>query len=114
MISGGEPEPTDVAVGMRIRERRKALKLSQAALGNMIGVTFQQVQKYERGANRMSASMLMKVATALNTRTSMLLGEGGEVGPPGAEELLAIYVAMESRNARQTLLEIARLLARMR
>ncbi|HYD43914.1 MAG TPA: helix-turn-helix transcriptional regulator, partial [Phenylobacterium sp.] len=47
-----EPDPIDVAVGARIRLRRKQLGISQSKLADAIGVTFQQVQKYERGANR--------------------------------------------------------------
>lgn len=107
-------EPVDVAVGLRIRARRKALYMAQKQLADRIGVSFQQVQKYERGTNRVSASMLMKAASALSTRASALLGEDAEVGPPGAEELLSIYATLETRSARQTLLEIARLLTRMR
>ena len=52
------PDPIDVAVGHRIRVRRKWLGISQSTLADHLGVSFQQVQKYERGANRTSASML--------------------------------------------------------
>ena len=51
------PNPVDVHVGARVRLRRKILKLSQEKLGEQLGVTFQQVQKYERGANRVGASL---------------------------------------------------------
>lgn len=52
----GEPNPIDVYIGQRIRVRRQLLGLSQEALAKKIGITFQQVQKYERGMNRIGAS----------------------------------------------------------
>ncbi len=58
-------DPVDVAVGARIRLLRKMRGLSQQALAEAAGVTFQQIQKYERGSNRVSASMLYKAATAM-------------------------------------------------
>jgi len=57
--------PIDELVGMNIRIFRKAKGLSQARLGNLIGVTFQQIQKYEKGANRIGPSRLAKIAKAL-------------------------------------------------
>ena len=52
------PNAIDVHVGGRLRLRRLSLKLNQRALGKLVGVTFQQIQKYERGANRIGASRL--------------------------------------------------------
>ena len=52
------PDPVDIHVGARVRERRRSLDMSQTALGECLGLTFQQIQKYERGANRISASKL--------------------------------------------------------
>lgn len=60
----------DKLVGARIRERRKALQMSQRELGMAIGTTFQQVQKYESGANRIGASRLFEVASALDVTPS--------------------------------------------
>ena len=57
--------PVDTHVGERIRARRKELQISQQFLANKLGITFQQVQKYERGANRVSASMLYETAQVL-------------------------------------------------
>jgi transcriptional regulator with XRE-family HTH domain len=59
------PNPVDVHVGLQVRFRRKALKMSQEKLADALGLTFQQVQKYERGANRISASKLYEIARAL-------------------------------------------------
>jgi len=58
--------PVDVHVGTRVRLRRQVLKMSQERLGDQLGVTFQQVQKYERGANRIGASRLWKISDVLN------------------------------------------------
>ncbi len=60
------PNPVDVHVGGRIKLRRTLLGLSQERLGDALGLTFQQVQKYERGANRVSASRLHDMARALS------------------------------------------------
>jgi transcriptional regulator with XRE-family HTH domain len=59
------PNPIDVHVGLQVRLRRKELKISQERLAEALGLTFQQVQKYERGANRISASKLYEIARAL-------------------------------------------------
>lgn len=63
---GGHPNPIDVHVGGRLRLRRTLLGLSQEALGEALGLTFQQIQKYERGANRIGASRLFDLARALD------------------------------------------------
>ncbi|CCG40601.1 helix-turn-helix domain-containing protein [Magnetospirillum molischianum] len=61
----GAPNPIDVHVGARMRLRRTLLGLSQEKLGELIGLTFQQIQKYERGANRVSCSRLFDLSRAL-------------------------------------------------
>lgn len=67
-IGRGEgPHPVDCHVGVRIRMRRKEMGVSQEKLAEALGITFQQVQKYERGANRVSASKLWEIASALKT-----------------------------------------------
>jgi len=60
-------DPADLHVGLEIRRRRKLEGMSQSALAEALGLTFQQVQKYERGANRVSASKLLQVAKKLGT-----------------------------------------------
>jgi transcriptional regulator with XRE-family HTH domain len=59
------PNPTDKHVGSRVRMRRKMLAMSQAKLGDALGVTFQQVQKYEKGTNRIGASRLQQISHIL-------------------------------------------------
>lgn len=59
------PEPVDIHVGRRVREARSAKGLSQEKLGNLLGISFQQVQKYEKGTNRIGASRLWGLSNAL-------------------------------------------------
>lgn len=61
------PNPVDLYVGGRVRMRRRSLGVSQERLADDLGLTFQQVQKYERGANRVSASKLYEIARSLQT-----------------------------------------------
>jgi transcriptional regulator with XRE-family HTH domain len=60
------PGTLDKHIGARMRESRLALGMTQESLGELVGVTFQQVQKYERGANRVSASRLFEICEALH------------------------------------------------
>ena len=64
------PDPIDVHVGLRVRLRRKTLGLSQQSLAEALDLTFQQVQKYERGANRISASTLFRISQVLEVPVS--------------------------------------------
>jgi len=118
-----KPGPTkvDEEVGRRIRARRKELGVTQAALAQALGLTFQQVQKYERGANRCSSGVLVKIAKRLDAPVSYLLGEEGDRGhdqiPPralasaGAVELLEVYARIPNSAARKALLNVATALA---
>jgi len=115
------PGPMDLNVGARIRLRRKALGITQSQLADALDLTFQQVQKYERGVNRVSASVLVKIARRLECPVSFLLGEEGggaaeQISPavmvtPGAVELLEIYAKIGDRRARAALLSVAKALA---
>jgi transcriptional regulator with XRE-family HTH domain len=60
-----KPNPTDIHVGSRIRLRRNMLSMSQEKLGENLGITFQQIQKYEKGTNRVGASRLQAIASIL-------------------------------------------------
>jgi len=75
LASKGFPNPIDVWVGKRIRERRVLTGHSQTALANALGITFQQVQKYESGANRVSSSRLFDVAKFLGVELSYFFQE---------------------------------------
>ena len=74
--------PTDVHIGQRIRERRMTLRISQEKLGDALGLTFQQVQKYEKGTNRVSAAILQKIAGILSAPIIWFYE-----GSPGATDL---------------------------
>jgi transcriptional regulator with XRE-family HTH domain len=66
------PTTVDAYIGARMRERRDALGLSQKQVGQMLGVTFQQVQKYEKGVNRVSAARLFEICQALKVSLSSM------------------------------------------
>ncbi len=74
-LATGEPNPVDVHVGARVRMRRMWLGITQEKLGEAIGLTFQQVQKYERGANRIGASRLWDIAQVLGCPMSFFFEE---------------------------------------
>ncbi len=69
------PRPIDVHVGSRVRLRRTLLGLSQEGLGKAVGLTFQQIQKYERGANRIGASRLYEFSRILDVQVSYFFEE---------------------------------------
>jgi transcriptional regulator with XRE-family HTH domain len=121
------PNPIDVHVGERIRRRRRALGISQDRLAEELGLTFQQVQKYERGANRVSASKLYQIARTLQASIPFFF-EGlpdpvqrvGVAEPeraafvhdlpltPEERELTALLSRIESKRVRRRLLELVR------
>ncbi len=85
MASKDGPHPVDVAVGARIRIIRKGKGMSQGTLAKALGLTFQQVQKYERGSNRVSASKLVEIARTLKVSPSELLGEYDDAAQPAID-----------------------------
>jgi transcriptional regulator with XRE-family HTH domain len=87
---GAAPNAIDVEVGARIRSRRKILGISQSALGEGLGITFQQIQKYEKGSNRVGASRLQGIANLLGTTPAALLGEEEGGSAQKSPELEAI------------------------
>jgi len=125
------PNPVDVHVGRRVRLRRKELGVSQAWLADRLGLTFQQVQKYERGANRISASKLYQIASVLEVPiTYFFEGLDDPAAPKGAryahaftgvvEELLSqpngpelaeAFLSIRRRSVRRGLAELARAIA---
>jgi transcriptional regulator with XRE-family HTH domain len=120
MAVNDSPDPIDVEVGARIRVRRKYLSLSQSALAEALGLTFQQVQKYERGANRVSASMLVRIAAKLETSVAALVGEEGvsasapmvgRTAKSAADDITALYARITSTDSRRALVTLAKALA---
>lgn len=76
----GKPHDVDIHVGGRVRLRRSALGLSQDQLGASVGLSFQQIQKYERGANRIGASRLFHISKVLKVPISYFFESIGEFG----------------------------------
>ncbi|EEQ97042.1 MULTISPECIES: helix-turn-helix domain-containing protein [Brucella/Ochrobactrum group] len=89
-----KPNPIDVHVGSRIRLRRNMLGLSQEKLGENLGITFQQIQKYEKGTNRVGASRLQAISAILNVPVSFFFEDApGSSNQAGfAEDNEATYV----------------------
>lgn len=121
MSQHDQRDPTDVAVGARIRLARKMRGRSQQMLARAIGVSFQQVQKYESGANRVSASMLARIAGELEVPVARLFGAAEAapqvnddlaaiLGEPGALKLLRGYSRLP-RNYRAALVSLVEALA---
>ena len=77
------PNPIDKHVGSRVRMRRMMLSMSQEKLGDALGLTFQQVQKYEKGSNRIGASRLQQISLILQVPVSFFFE--GAPPPPGGE-----------------------------
>jgi transcriptional regulator with XRE-family HTH domain len=75
------PNPIDKHVGSRVRMRRMMLSMSQEKLGDALGLTFQQVQKYEKGTNRIGASRLQQIAHILQVPVSFFFEGAPHVGP---------------------------------
>lgn len=115
------PDPVDAAVGLRLRAARKRIGMSQTKLAEEIGYTFQQIQKYERGHNRVSCSVLTRLAAALGVSCANLLGEDGSptIRPlissglytTGAPELLSAFGRITNRAQRRALVVMAEALA---
>lgn len=115
----GRTAQLELIIGARLRTRRRQLGLSQSDLADRLGVSFQQVQKYERGANRVAASTLLTAAQALNTSIAWLVGEevsGRDddddvfraLSRPGALEILQAFNAIPDPRVRLALLALAR------
>ena len=126
-LSTKAPDPMDIALGAAVRIRRRSLGISQEALAEQCGVSFQQIQKYENGANRISFSRLVQIARALQCRVVDLMdvldapdGQGAgdldiltRMRTPGALELLSAYERL-SPETRTSLLGLLRTLANER
>ncbi len=87
---------TDVHIGRRMRERRVALGLSQTALSEKLGISFQQVQKYENGANRLSGSRIWDVCRALNVRPDFFFEGLGDMPTSTPEEEETTRLVLET------------------
>ena len=118
MAKAVEKDPIDLHVGLRLKARRIHMGITQGGLADKVGVTFQQVQKYEKGTNRMSASTLRRASEALGVDANFfyegLSGVATDAadlrGLPGAEELGAAYRSL-SAVERKSVIAVASVLA---
>ncbi|HEY1837539.1 MAG: helix-turn-helix transcriptional regulator [Rhizomicrobium sp.] len=116
----------DFCVGKRMSTRRREIDMSQQALGKELGVSFQQIQKYEKGASRVSAGRLFQIAKALGVTIGYFYSDAIARAPGMAEdegaspapslslqvrELLAIFARIREKPMRRQLIEIAKSLA---
>jgi len=115
------PDSVDIEVGRRIRVQRVARKMSQGKLAKGLGLTFQQVQKYEKGVNRVGAGRLTQIARILGVPVGSFFGtSAGEQGSghkdeslelsylvvPGAVRLVSAYSRIKDKEFRRAILEM--------
>nr|WP_321442644.1 helix-turn-helix transcriptional regulator [uncultured Cohaesibacter sp.] len=93
MASKKAPNPIDIYVGSRVRLRRMMLSMSQEKLGEHLGITFQQIQKYEKGTNRIGASRLQHIATVLEVPVSFFFEDA-----PGSPQEAAGLAESKTEN----------------
>ncbi len=119
----GRAHPIDLHVGTRVRGRRKAIGMSQGELAAGVGLTFQQIQKYERGQNRISASKLYEIAKVVQVPISWFFE--GPISAPGhgsplaandvhgflATGVSAAYAGIKSDERRRRVLDLMRAMA---
>lgn len=129
-MSSQSPNPTDKHVGTRVRMRRLMLRLSQSDLADALGLTFQQVQKYEKGTNRISASRLQQISDFLQVPAAFFfegLPDAGKATPsaqatfsevntflatPDGLALVRAYTQIKRRHLRHSIVELVEELGR--
>jgi transcriptional regulator with XRE-family HTH domain len=108
------PNPIDIEVGRRIRLRRTEMGMSQTQLGDELGITLQQVQKYEKGVNRVGASRLVKISEVLKSSVQFLTNQSAKddssfselLVQPYAMDLLKAYTSIKDKKVRASLLRL--------
>jgi transcriptional regulator with XRE-family HTH domain len=126
-MSNRAPDPIDKQVGKAIRAHRLMAGMSQTDLADQVGVTFQQIQKYERGMNRVGAGRLSRIAQAFNIDVAELYGaqttvprrRGGAVpvrfiSDRHALRLIRAYSEIDNRDMREVLADLVEVLALLR
>jgi transcriptional regulator with XRE-family HTH domain len=124
-----QANPIDIQVGNRVRIRRMLIGMSQERLGDLLGLTFQQVQKYEKGVNRIGAGRLFEVSRILNVPidffyegVNTLLGQPGASEPDGAPvmefvssgeglQLSLAFMKIKDAKVRKRVLDLVKSLA---
>ncbi len=118
------PDSRDMEVGRRIRAQRLVRGLSQTDLGRSLGITFQQVQKYEKGANRVGAGRLTRIAEVLSMPVAFFFGDHGSSGKgdeaseamsfletAGAVRMVKAYARISDADIRRALVDLAESIA---
>jgi transcriptional regulator with XRE-family HTH domain len=118
------PDARDMEVGRRIRAQRLVRGLSQTDLGRSLGITFQQVQKYEKGANRVGAGRLTRIAEVLGVPVAFFFGDHASAGKSddasealgfletaGAVRLVKAYAQIDDTDVRRALVDLAESIA---
>jgi transcriptional regulator with XRE-family HTH domain len=118
------PDARDMEVGRRIRAQRLVRGLSQTDLGRSLGITFQQVQKYEKGANRVGAGRLTRIAEVLGVPVAFFFGDHAGTGKSddagealgfletaGAVRLVKAYAQIDDTDVRRALVDLAESIA---
>jgi len=129
MANQKKPDPVDVRVGSRVQLRRRILGLSQEKLGDSLGITFQQIQKYERGINRISASRLQHIAAILSVPVSSFFEDApgapsdaadetrpadpvvGFISSPEGIQLNKAFVSIKDDNLRRRIVNLVKAMA---
>lgn len=128
-----QPDPIDIHVGSRVRLRRTMMGMSQEKLGDKLGITFQQIQKYEKGTNRMGASRLQNIAVILDTPVAFFFEDapqsvdyetGGEINKAKSPnyivdflssseglQLNRAFMKIENTNIRRRIIDLVKSLA---
>ena len=118
----------DIKIGQRVRSRRLEIGMSQERLAELLGVTFQQVQKYEKGVNRIAASRLHDISTALDMAPARFfeglsaarasgVAEGGKdyaedvLATPEGVQLMALFASIKNVRVRRRVVELVKALA---
>ncbi|NKD77028.1 helix-turn-helix domain-containing protein [Haematospirillum sp. H1815] len=121
----GQPNPVDIHVGARVRFCRTVQRISQTTLANALGLTFQQIQKYERGTNRISASRLWDISQALGVPVTYFFDDlpdalsrdeihQQEAVPELSRESVALLIAyskIDKKSVRRRVFDLTRVLA---
>lgn len=103
------PDPVDVEVGKRIRAHRLWRGLSQGALGRALGMTFQQIQKYEKGTNRVSASRIVEIAKVFGVPPANLFPDHTASARHGHEDMIGTFAGfIQNSEARELNMAFAR------
>ncbi len=118
------PDPIDVAVGARIKMQRRVSGMSQSALADGLGISFQQIQKYENGKNRVSSSRLQQIAALLKVPVSFFFDGGETTGRDknsdyvvqlcntfGGLELAQAFTRIKGRQVRRSIVDLVQNIA---